>query len=99
MTPTAEQLLAEDGSVRVPQHLAASVHGAVLLHLAARARAGAAPSPPTPAPCSAHSTRPQQEPQAPQLPPKEAPSTLPRSWERMRSLTCSGVPDDGRPPS
>ncbi|MFH9038971.1 helix-turn-helix domain-containing protein [Streptomyces sp. NPDC017966] len=37
---TAEQLLAEDGSVRVPARLAASVHDAVLLHLAARARAG-----------------------------------------------------------
>ncbi|MFF9215506.1 helix-turn-helix domain-containing protein [Streptomyces viridosporus] len=36
---TAEQLLAEDGSVRVPQHLAASVHGAVSLFLGARVKA------------------------------------------------------------
>ena len=37
---TAEELLTEDGGVRVPQALAASVHTAVLLHLAARSRAG-----------------------------------------------------------
>ncbi|MFE5397438.1 helix-turn-helix domain-containing protein [Streptomyces sp. NPDC056568] len=36
---TAEDLLAEDGSVRVPQALAASVHTAVLLFLSARATA------------------------------------------------------------
>lgn len=40
MPPGPEQLLAEDGSVRVPQRLAASVHTAVLLHLAASSRAG-----------------------------------------------------------
>ncbi|NEA78032.1 helix-turn-helix domain-containing protein [Actinospica acidiphila] len=36
----ADRLLADDGSVRVPPALAAAVHDAVLLHLAASVRSG-----------------------------------------------------------